>query len=67
MINAYQKNHPIYIWRKEKGFTQSQVSKLFGFTASNSIGGIERGDRMTNKRHLDRLEALKVEYADENK
>ena len=66
-MNKYQQTHPIYIWRKERGLTQTQASKLFGYKVPNAIGSIERGERMTAKRHLDRLEELKNEYTDETK
>tara|TARA_R110000803_G_scaffold121315_1_gene189427 strand:+ start:1869 stop:2069 length:201 start_codon:yes stop_codon:yes gene_type:complete len=66
-MNKYQQSHPIYMWRKEQGLTQTQVSKLFGYKVPNAIGSIERGERMTNKRHLDRLEELKGEHKNEAK
>tara|TARA_R110000796_G_scaffold169712_1_gene286543 strand:+ start:535 stop:735 length:201 start_codon:yes stop_codon:yes gene_type:complete len=64
-MNKYQQSHPIYIWRKEKGLTQTQVSKLYGYKGHNVIGGIERGERMTAQRHLDRLKELKNECINE--
>lgn len=66
-MNKYQQSHPIYIWRKEQGLTQTQTSKLFGYKAPNAIGSLERGDRMTGKRHLDRLAELKKECKNEAK